>query len=76
MYQGAIPHVIENTSESFFLNINKLLKDAADLFYEGLKDIPLLTCPHKPEGSMFAMVNIFYDTYIQFGYRLGLFEYM
>ncbi|PWA39858.1 tyrosine/nicotianamine aminotransferase, Pyridoxal phosphate-dependent transferase [Artemisia annua] len=63
--QGAIPHVIENTSESFFLNINKLLKDAADLFYERLKDIPLLTCPHKPEGSMFAMVKLnlsaFYD---------------
>ncbi|GKC13477.1 tyrosine/nicotianamine aminotransferase, pyridoxal phosphate-dependent transferase [Tanacetum coccineum] len=30
--QGAIPHVIKNTSESFFLNINKLLKDASDLF--------------------------------------------
>nr|XP_043622750.1 nicotianamine aminotransferase 1-like [Erigeron canadensis] len=56
--QGAIPSIIENTSKSFFLNINKLLKEAADLFYEALKEIPLVTCPYKPEGSMFAMVKL------------------
>ncbi|XP_023758254.1 nicotianamine aminotransferase 1 [Lactuca sativa] len=56
--QAAVPHIMENTPESFFLNINKLLKEAADLFYERLKEIPLLECPHKPEGSMFAMVKI------------------
>ncbi|PWA90890.1 tyrosine/nicotianamine aminotransferase, Pyridoxal phosphate-dependent transferase [Artemisia annua] len=54
----SIPQVLENTSGSFFLNMNKLLKDAEDLFFEGLKDIPLLTCPRKPEGSMFAMLNL------------------
>ncbi|KAK9076829.1 hypothetical protein SSX86_005163 [Deinandra increscens subsp. villosa] len=56
--QGAIPRVIKNTPESFFLNVNKLLKEAADLFYEKVKEIPLVTCPHKPEGSMFAMVKL------------------
>ncbi|XP_071691328.1 nicotianamine aminotransferase 1-like [Rutidosis leptorrhynchoides] len=56
--QGAVPHIMEKTPESFFLNINKLLKEAADLFYERLKDIPFVSCPHKPEGSMFAMVKL------------------
>ncbi|PWA72763.1 tyrosine/nicotianamine aminotransferase, Pyridoxal phosphate-dependent transferase [Artemisia annua] len=56
--QAAVPHILENTPESFFLNINKILKEASDLFYERLKDIPFVTCPHKPEGSMFAMVKI------------------
>ncbi|KAK9049287.1 hypothetical protein SSX86_031745 [Deinandra increscens subsp. villosa] len=56
--QGAIPSVIKNTPKSFFLNINKLLKEASDLFYEKVKEIPLVTCPHRPEGSMFAMVKL------------------
>ncbi|MFS8024145.1 putative nicotianamine aminotransferase [Helianthus anomalus] len=56
--QGAIPHVIKNTPKSFFLNINKLLKEAADMFFEKIKEVPNVTCPHKPEGSMFAMVKL------------------
>ncbi|XP_071691329.1 nicotianamine aminotransferase 1-like [Rutidosis leptorrhynchoides] len=56
--QGAISSVIKKTPDSFFININKLLKESADLFYERIKEIPLLTCPHKPEGSMFAMVKL------------------
>ncbi|KAI3736076.1 hypothetical protein L6452_15608 [Arctium lappa] len=56
--QGAVPHIIENTPDSFFLNINKLLKEAADMVYKRLKEIPLVSCPYKPEGSMFAMVKL------------------
>lgn len=56
-HQGAVPHIMENTPDSFFLDINKLLKEAANLFYERLKEIPLVDCPHKPEGSMFTMVK-------------------
>ncbi|GJT75978.1 tyrosine/nicotianamine aminotransferase, pyridoxal phosphate-dependent transferase [Tanacetum coccineum] len=57
--QGAVPHIMENTPESFFSDINKILKEASDLFHERLKEIlPFVTCPHKPEGSMFAMVTI------------------
>ncbi|KAI3515477.1 hypothetical protein L1887_14373 [Cichorium endivia] len=56
--QGAVPRILESTPESFFLNINNLLKEAADMFYERLKEIPLLACPHKPEGSMFVLVKL------------------
>lgn len=56
--QGAVSSIIENTSDSFFLNINKLLKEAADILYERLKEIPFVACPYKPEGSMFAMVKL------------------
>ncbi|KAI3744924.1 hypothetical protein L1987_58022 [Smallanthus sonchifolius] len=56
--QGAIPRVIKSTPTSFFLNTNKLLKESADLFFEKVKEIPLVACPHKPEGSMFAMVKL------------------
>nr|GEW04096.1 tyrosine/nicotianamine aminotransferase, pyridoxal phosphate-dependent transferase [Tanacetum cinerariifolium] len=56
--QGAVPHILENTPDSFFMNINKLLKESANMVFERLKEIPLVTCPHKPEGSMFAMVKL------------------
>ncbi|KAI3795287.1 hypothetical protein L1987_37938 [Smallanthus sonchifolius] len=56
--QGAIPRVIKSTPKSFFLNTNKLLKESADMFFEKVKEIPLVACPHKPEGSMFAMVKL------------------
>lgn len=32
------------------------MKEAADIFYDVCKEIPCLTCPHKPEGAMSAMV--------------------
>ncbi|KAL4573141.1 hypothetical protein LXL04_019938 [Taraxacum kok-saghyz] len=57
--QGAIPYILKNTPDSFFLNINKILKEASDMFYERLKEIiPYIACPHKPEGSMFAMLKL------------------
>ncbi|GJV49574.1 tyrosine/nicotianamine aminotransferase, pyridoxal phosphate-dependent transferase [Tanacetum coccineum] len=56
--QGAVPHILENTPDSFFMNINKLLKEGANMVFERLKEIPFVTCPHKPEGSMFAMVKL------------------
>ncbi|KAI7741596.1 hypothetical protein M8C21_032138 [Ambrosia artemisiifolia] len=56
--QGAIPAVIKNTPESFFLNINKILKEAAEMFFEKIKEVPNVTCTHKPEGSMFTMVKL------------------
>nr|GEV24468.1 tyrosine/nicotianamine aminotransferase, pyridoxal phosphate-dependent transferase [Tanacetum cinerariifolium] len=54
--QGAVSRIIENTPDSFFMNINKLLGEASDILYKNLKEIPHVDCPHKPEGSMFAMV--------------------
>ncbi|CAI0385412.1 unnamed protein product [Linum tenue] len=56
--QGGVQQLIENTKEDFFLKIKSLLKKAADTGYDRLQDIPCVTCPMKPEGSMFVMVKL------------------
>nr|APR64143.1 hypothetical protein [Populus tomentosa] len=56
--QGAIPQIIDNTTEDFFTKINNILREAADICYEKIQDIPCITLPHKPEGSMFVMVKL------------------
>ncbi|KAJ4770238.1 Tyrosine aminotransferase [Rhynchospora pubera] len=55
--QGAVPQIIEKTKDDFFNNIIHVLRDAAELCYK-IKDIKCITCPHKPEGSMFVMVKL------------------
>ncbi|GJS01431.1 tyrosine/nicotianamine aminotransferase, pyridoxal phosphate-dependent transferase [Tanacetum coccineum] len=54
----AVSRIIENTPNSFFMNINKLLGEASDMLYKKLKEILHVDCPHKPEGSMFSMVKL------------------
>lgn len=54
--QAAIPQIIENTKEDFFLKIVEILRGAADICFDRLNEIPCITCPSKPEGSMFVMV--------------------
>ncbi|XP_022149561.1 probable aminotransferase TAT2 [Momordica charantia] len=56
--QAAIPQILETTKEDFFSSINNLLREAADTFCEGLKEIPCISCTNKPEGSMFMMVKL------------------
>ncbi|KAJ4734654.1 Tyrosine aminotransferase [Rhynchospora pubera] len=56
--QGALPQIIEKTKDDFFNNITHILRDAAELCYNKIKDIKCITCPHKPEGSMFVMVKL------------------
>ncbi|XP_059659812.1 nicotianamine aminotransferase 1-like [Cornus florida] len=56
--QGAVPRIIERTPEDFFSKIIGMIKEAADTCYDRLKEIPCITCPHKPEGSMFVMVKL------------------
>ncbi|KAJ4781814.1 Tyrosine aminotransferase [Rhynchospora pubera] len=56
--QGALPQIIEKTKDDFFNNIINVLRDAAEICYNKIKDIKCLTCPHKPEGSMFVMVKL------------------
>eukprot|EP00268_Persea_americana_P043408 TRINITY_DN43629_c0_g1_i7.p1 TRINITY_DN43629_c0_g1~~TRINITY_DN43629_c0_g1_i7.p1 ORF type:complete len:425 (+),score=66.07 TRINITY_DN43629_c0_g1_i7:117-1391(+) len=56
--QGAIPQILGNTSEDFFNKTIELLKQAADICYERIKEIDCITCPCKPEGSMFVMVKM------------------
>ncbi|GAA0165165.1 transaminase [Lithospermum erythrorhizon] len=59
--QAAVPQIIENTKEDFFSNIVDILREAADICYNRLKDIPCISCPSKPEGSMFVMVKLNLD---------------
>ncbi|RXH68733.1 hypothetical protein DVH24_031066 [Malus domestica] len=56
--QGAIPQMFERTKDVFFSNIIGLLREAADLLYEMVKEIPCLTCPNKPQGSMVVLVKL------------------
>jgi tyrosine aminotransferase len=54
--QGAIPKLLENTKEEFFNKTVKIIRETADICWEKLKGINSITCPSKPEGSMFVMV--------------------
>ncbi|KAJ4838874.1 Nicotianamine aminotransferase 1, partial [Turnera subulata] len=56
--QAAIPKIFENTKEDFFSDILNILRDAADLCYGKIQDIPCISCPQKAEGSMFVMVKL------------------
>ncbi|CAK9154840.1 unnamed protein product [Ilex paraguariensis] len=56
--QGAVPQILEKTNEDFFSKILTILKEAADFCYHAIMEIPCITCPSKPEGSMFVMVKL------------------
>ncbi|CAK9144940.1 unnamed protein product [Ilex paraguariensis] len=56
--QGAVPQILEKTTGCFFQKIITVLTEAADICYGELKEIPCITCPHKPEGSMSVMVKL------------------
>lgn len=56
--QGAVPQIIANTKQEYFDKILDLLRNSADLLFSKIKDIRGITCPHKPEGSMFVMVKL------------------
>ncbi|AQK59162.1 nicotianamine aminotransferase1 [Zea mays] len=56
--QGALPHILGNTKEDFFRRIIGLLAETSEICYREIKDIKCITCPHKPEGSMFVMVKL------------------
>ncbi|XP_014491778.1 probable aminotransferase TAT2 isoform X1 [Vigna radiata var. radiata] len=56
--QAAIPEILEKTPNDFHSNNLGILREAANIFYDGCKEIPCLTCPLKPEGAMVVMVEI------------------
>ncbi|XP_017970133.1 PREDICTED: tyrosine aminotransferase [Theobroma cacao] len=56
--QGAVPHILENTKDDFFSKIIVTLREAAEICYNGIKEVPCLSCAKKPEGSMFVMVKL------------------
>ena len=47
------------------MKILNLLRNSADLCYSKIKEARGITCPHKPEGSMFVMVKRFSTNKIQ-----------
>ncbi|XP_065632263.1 probable aminotransferase TAT2 [Quercus suber] len=56
--QGAVAQILENTKDDFFSKIINIIKEAANICYDRIKEIPCLTCPHKPAGSMSVMANL------------------
>nr|GLL22886.1 tyrosine aminotransferase-like [Ipomoea trifida] len=56
--QGAVPDILQKTKPDFFPKIINILREAADICYDRIKEIPCITCPSKPEGSMFVMVKL------------------
>ncbi|XP_059450604.1 tyrosine aminotransferase-like [Corylus avellana] len=56
--QGAVPHILEKTGEDFFSKVIDILREAAGICYDRIEEIPCITCPNKPEGSMFVMAKL------------------
>lgn len=56
--QGAMPDILEKTKEEFFSSKMEILRECAETCYEEIKKIPCMSCPYKPEASMFTMVKL------------------
>ncbi|KAF3945695.1 hypothetical protein ACB098_06G114900 [Castanea mollissima] len=56
--QAAVPQIPEKTGEDFFSKVIDILREAAHICYDRIMEIPCITCPNKPEGSMFVMVKL------------------
>ncbi|KAK8507405.1 hypothetical protein V6N12_072667 [Hibiscus sabdariffa] len=54
----AVPRIIEQTGEGFFQKIINTLKQTLDICWDLIKEIPCITCPHKPQGSMAVMIKL------------------
>ncbi|XP_073026944.1 probable aminotransferase TAT2 [Primulina eburnea] len=56
--QAAVPTIIEETQDIFFKKTINMLKQTSDTCYDKIEEIPCLSCPQKPEGSMAFMVKL------------------
>ncbi|XP_024022727.1 probable aminotransferase TAT2 [Morus notabilis] len=56
--QAAVPRILEQTEEVYFKRTNYLLKQNSDICCDRIMEIPCITCPHRPEGSMAVMVKL------------------
>ncbi|KAK3028388.1 hypothetical protein RJ639_039598 [Escallonia herrerae] len=56
--QAAVPRILEQTEEVFFRKTLSILKQSSDICCDMIKEIPCITCTHKPEGSMALMVKL------------------
>ncbi|CAK9325225.1 unnamed protein product [Citrullus colocynthis] len=59
--QAAVPHILESTDEVFFKKTINILKQTSEMCCRKIKEIPCLTCTHRPEGSMAMMVRLNID---------------
>ncbi|KAG6767667.1 hypothetical protein POTOM_028879 [Populus tomentosa] len=58
LIQGAIPQILEKTTQDFFSKTINILRKNLDICYDKLKEIPCIVIPQKPEGAFFAMVKL------------------
>ncbi|OMO91914.1 Aminotransferase, class I/classII [Corchorus olitorius] len=56
--QAAVPRIIEKTDEVFFRKTINTLKQTADICWDMVNEIPCISCPQKPQGSMAAMMKV------------------
>ncbi|XP_010272356.1 PREDICTED: probable aminotransferase TAT2 [Nelumbo nucifera] len=56
--QGALPQILGKTQEDFFKKIASILRQTSEICFEKIKEIDCITCPQRPEGSMFVMVKL------------------
>lgn len=56
--QAAVPDILAKTNKDFFSKNINIYKEAANFCYEGIKDIPGVSCPTKPEAAMCFMVKL------------------
>ncbi|KAB5548493.1 hypothetical protein DKX38_011899 [Salix brachista] len=58
LIQGAIPQILEKTTQGFFSKTINILRKNLDICYDKLKEIPCMMITQKPEGAFFAMVKL------------------
>ncbi|CAN0915596.1 Nicotianamine aminotransferase 1 [Linum grandiflorum] len=54
LIQGAMPQILKNSNNDFYLETNKLMKKVADLCYDKFQDIRGISCPHRAEGAIYT----------------------
>lgn len=56
--QAAVPSILQQPDEVFFKKTLNILKQSVDICCNKIKEIPCISCPHKPEGSMAVMLKL------------------
>ncbi|KAJ0031123.1 hypothetical protein Pint_14149 [Pistacia integerrima] len=58
--QGALPKILdlEKTCDEMFWRSTNLLRETIEILCDKIKEIPGITCPIKPEASLFVMVKL------------------
>ncbi|KDP45860.1 hypothetical protein JCGZ_15304 [Jatropha curcas] len=56
--QAAVPSILEQTDEVFFKKTINILKQVSEICCDRIKEIPCITCTHKPQGSMAVMMKL------------------